>query len=220
MRRSLSTGDSRPFKIAVLSDPHYHFNKLQEAIVHINQQKDYVFVIVTGDLTENGLLQEYKFFHAIMTHLRIPYVTAVGNHDYLSNGELVYRQMFGPLNYSFVFNNVKFVMFDNTTIESEKAPQMDWLAAEVINDQGYDHVIPFSHIPPYDGQMKHHMDMFHALMVNNQITTSIHGHRHDFSVEEAFGDGVRYATVSSPQKRSYMELSITATEINIKKIEY
>jgi Icc protein len=217
---ALDAGDSRSFKIALISDPHYHFTKLQEALLHINQQEDYAFVMVTGDLTENGLIREFTFFHNIMENLRLPYVTAIGNHDYLSNGELVYRQMFGPDNYSFVFNNVKFVVFDNTTIESEKEPDMDWLAGEIINDSGYDHVIPFSHIPPYDGQMKDYKLAFHQLMVSHGIRVSIHGHRHDYSVEEPFGDGVRYATVSSPQKRSYMELGITPGDIELKKIEY
>jgi 3',5'-cyclic-AMP phosphodiesterase len=213
-------GDSRPFKVALLSDPHYHFNKLHDAIVDINKKGDYAFVIVTGDLSENGLRQEFIFFYESMQEMRFPYVTVIGNHDYLSNGELVYSQMYGPYNYAFVFNNVKFVMFDNTTLESEKEPDMEWLASNVLNDHGYDHVIPFSHIPPYDGQMKDHSKAYHDLMVKNHITASIHGHRHDFSLEETYGDGVRYLTVSSPQYRTYSELTISPTGIEIKKIEY
>jgi 3',5'-cyclic AMP phosphodiesterase CpdA len=217
---SADAGDSKPFKVALLSDPHYHFSKLHDAIRHINKKSDYAFVIVTGDLSENGLRQEFIFFYESMKELRLPYVTVIGNHDYLSNGELVYTQMYGAYNYSFVFNNVKFVMFDNTTLESEKEPDMDWLADNLINDHGYDHVIPFSHIPPYDGQMKKHSGAYHALMVKNQVTASIHGHRHEFSLNESYGDGVRYVTVSSPQYRTYSELTITPTGIDIQKIEY
>ena len=213
-------GDSKPFKIALVSDPHYHFSKLDDALLHINQQNDYDFAIVAGDLTENGLMQEYIFFYESMDRLNIPYLTVIGNHDYLSNGEKVYSQMYGPYNYTFVYNNVKFVMFDNNTIESEKSPDMEWLARELVNDHGYDHVIPFAHIPPYDTQMKDHVDAFHALMVENNIRVSVHGHKHDFSIEEAYGDGVRYATVSSPQKRTYSELIFTPGTIDIRKIEY
>jgi predicted phosphodiesterase len=217
---ALDAGDSKPFKIAVLSDPHYHYSKLSDALVHINRNDDYIFAIVTGDLTENGLMQEFIFFHQRMDHLKIPYLAVIGNHDYLSNGEKVYSQMYGAQNYSFVFNNVKFVMFDNTTIESEKDPDMEWLAGAILNDHGYDHVIPFSHIPPYDVQMKHQKQSFHDLLVNNGISISVHGHRHEFSVEETFGDGVQYITVSSPQKRTYTELSITPGAVGIRKIEY
>ena len=213
-------GDSKPFKIAVLSDPHYHFSKLEDAIVHINRNDEYAFAIVTGDLSENGLKQEFIYFYQIMAGLKIPHLTVIGNHDYLSNGEDVYRQMYGPYNYAFIFNNVKFVMFDNTTIESGQDPDMDWLATSLVNDGGYDHVIPFAHIPPYDGQMRNHRSEYHSLMVENNISTSIHGHRHDFSIEHPYGEGVRYITVSSPQKREYTELSITPAGIEVQKIEY
>lgn len=213
-------GDSKPFKVALLSDPHYHFSKLHDAIMHINKNGDYAFVIVTGDLSENGLMQEFIFFYESMKELRLPYLTVIGNHDYLSNGELVYNQMFGSNNYSFVFNNVKFVMFDNTTLESGKDPDMDWFSDNLHNDHGYDHVIPFSHIPPYDTQMKNHSRAYHELMVKNDIKASIHGHKHEFSLEESYGDGVRYLTVSSPQYRTYSELTITPTGIEIEKIEY
>jgi Icc protein len=213
-------GDSKPFKIAVLADPHYHFGKLQDAVVHINQNEEYAFAIVTGDLSENGLKQELIYFNQIMAGLRIPYVTVIGNHDYLSNGEQVYSQMYGAYNYAFVFNNVKFVMFDNTTIESEQDPDMDWLATSLLNDRGYDHVIPFAHIPPYDVQMQNHYGDYHALMVQNDISASIHGHKHAFSIEERYGGGVRYVTVSSPQKREYTEMSITPAGIEVQKIEY
>lgn len=212
--------DSQPFKVAVLSDTHYHFSKLEDAVEHINREGDYAFAIVTGDIAENGLKQEFVYFYNIMKKLKIPYLTAIGNHDYLSNGEKVYRQMFGDFNYTFVYNQVKFVLFDNTTYESRKAPEMDWLASAVVKDGGYDHVVPMAHIPPYDGQMEKYAAQYHRLMVENDIRVSVHGHKHDFSVAQPYGDGVRYITVSSPQKRTYTELAITSDAIDVKKIEY
>jgi predicted phosphodiesterase len=217
---ALDTDDSGPFKIAVLSDPHYHYSKLYDAVAHINAQDDFAFAVVVGDLSENGLKQEFIYFRDAMSKLRIPYLTVIGNHDYLSNGELVYSQMFGPYNYSFVFNKVKFVFFDNNTIESEKEPDMTWLEAELSSNQGYNHVIPFSHIPPYDQQMKNHYEEFHRMLVDNNIDLSVHGHRHDWSMDQVYGDGVDYVTVSSPQKRAYTELSITDVGIDVKRIEY
>ena len=217
---AMDAGDSKPFKVALLSDPHYHFSELDNAIAHINKNNDYAFTIVTGDLSENGLKQEFMFFYNSMRELKTPYVTIIGNHDYLSNGEKVYHQMFGDFNYSFVFNNVKFVMFDNNTLESGKEPELGWFAEELRNTHGYDHVIPFSHIPPYDVQMKYHAAIFHELNLENDIRISIHGHKHDFSIEDVYGDGVLYATVSSPQKRTYSALTISPTSVEIQKIEY
>lgn len=217
---AMDAGDSKPFKVALLSDPHYHYSKLEDAIARINSDPDYAFVIVAGDLTENGLQQEFVFFHETMMRLKIPYLTVIGNHDYLSNGEMVYKQMYGPYNYTFDFNNTRFVLFDNNTIESEKEPDMDWFGKSIRNDDGYDHVVPIAHIPPYDVQMQKEKVAYHELLTENRISLSIHGHRHDFSKEDLFGEGTFYVTISSPQKRTYTELIVTPDALEVKKIEY
>ena len=218
--RERSTGDSQPFKIALLSDTHYHFSKLDEAIVDINKRGYFDFAIVTGDIADNGLKQEFVYFHESMKNLTIPYLTVIGNHDYLSNGEAVYTQMFGEYNYTFVFNNVKFVMFDNVRWESEKVPEFEWFKGQLKNGHRYDHVIPFSHIPPFDGQMEEFRERFHRLLVDHEIGFSIHGHSHDFSLQELYGDGTMYHTISSPQNNAYSEMTITPGGIEIQKIEF
>ena len=128
--------------------------------------------------------------------------------------------MYGPFNSSFVFNNTRFVLFDNNTIESEKEPDFEWVGAQLVNDRNYDHVIPVAHVPPYDVQMEKYRDRYHALLVKNDIRLSVHGHQHDFSVEKVFGDDIEYLTISSPQKRTYTELSVSPASIEVKKIEY
>jgi hypothetical protein len=68
--------------------------------------------------------------------------------------------------------------------------------------------------------MKNHYEEFHRMLVDNNIDLSVHGHRHDWSMDQVYGDGVDYVTVSSPQKRAYTELSITDVGIDVKRIEY
>lgn len=218
--RQKNSQESAPFKVALLADPHYHLGKLEDAIRHINQKSGYAFAIVAGDLTENGLLQEYIYFHDAMSRLKIPYLAVIGNHDYLANGEMIYEQMYGPLNFTFEFNNTRFVLFDNNTIESGKETDLDWVEAQLAIDGGYDHIIPVAHIPPYDVQMEKYRDVYHKLLVRHGIRLSAHGHRHDFSLEKVFGDDVAYLTISSPQKRTYTELSVSPTSITVEKIEY
>ena len=218
--RSLSAGDSKPFRVALLSDTHYHYSKLDEAVADINSKDYFDFAIVTGDIAENGLKQEFIFFHESMSKLTIPYLTVIGNHDYLVNGEKVYSEMYGPYNYTFVFNNVKFVMFDNVRWESEKSPDLPWLSSVLHNDHGYDHVIPFSHIPPFDGQMQEYREKIQQLLVENNIRYSIHGHSHRYTLEELYGGGVWYHTIPSPQYSAYTELSVYPDSISFKKIEY
>jgi 3',5'-cyclic-AMP phosphodiesterase len=215
------------YSVALLSDSHYHFDDLRDAIEDINARKDIAFLIVAGDITENGLQKEFELFHRIMAGSNRPYLTVIGNHDYLSNGAEVYRQMFGPFNYSFTFQRVKFVMWDNVQWESNKYPDWEWLAnslsepaAEKEERNAYHHVIPFSHIPPYDGQLSADAAAFHELLRVNKIAVSIHGHKHEYSDYELYGDGIHYVSIGSPQKRGYVILTITPHTVSVRKMDY
>jgi 3',5'-cyclic AMP phosphodiesterase CpdA len=223
---SMDTSNNGTFQIALISDPHYHFNKLKDALVDIDNRKDVAFIIVTGDITENGLQKEFELFHQLMAQSRKPFLTVIGNHDYLSNGAAVYQQIFGPLNYSFTFNKVKFVMWDNVVWESNKTPDWDWLQ-QTLNSSGengvsratYSHTIPFSHIPPFDDQVSDKLEVYRDLLRNQNITLSIHGHWHEYSNVQRY-DHVNYITIGSPQHRGYALLSVTPDTLTVTKVEY
>jgi 3',5'-cyclic-AMP phosphodiesterase len=224
---TLDTVWNKPFNVALISDSHYHFDDLADAIADINQTGGFSFIIVTGDITENGLLKEFEIFHQIMSRSTIPWLTVIGNHDYLSNGSSVYREMFGPMNYAFVFHNVKFVMWDNTIWESNQEADYNWLSEALASPDDmdnasvpYNHVITLSHIPPFDGQLKGNAEKFNRLLRDNNVKLSVHGHKHQFFAGELFEGGLQYMTVGSPQYRSYASLTITPAEITIRKIDY
>ena len=46
------------FHVAIISDAHYHLNSLRDAITDINSNENFSFIIVVGDITENGLQKE------------------------------------------------------------------------------------------------------------------------------------------------------------------
>ena len=211
------------FKIALISDTHYHFDDTRDAINHINEKGEASFVIATGDITENGLKKEFEIFHNIMAHLHSPYLTVIGNHDYLANGGDVYRQMFGAFNYTFTFQGVRFIMFDNVIWESNKEADFQWLEnafSEADETEPVRHTLIFSHIPPFDGQLKEKRELFHSMLMQNDVKVSVHGHKHEYFSGELMGDGVRYVTVGSPQKRSYALLTITEDEITVEKVPF
>ena len=103
--------------IVVISDTHAIHTKLQTAIRFINQMQGISFVVINGDITNWGLAKEYKDFHQDITQLKIPFITVIGNHDYLSNGGNIFKRMFGQVNFSFHAGNHKVVVFDNVVWE-------------------------------------------------------------------------------------------------------
>lgn len=223
---AVDSAEGGAFRVALISDSHYHFNHLRDAVDDIDQKGSYTFVIVTGDFTENGLLSEFEIFRQIMERLRIPYLTVIGNHDHLSNGSEIYEQMFGPRNYTFSFGNAIFIAWDNTIWESESDADFSWLASSLAAPRAsetfssYTHVIPLSHIPPFDGQLVAKADLFHELLKKNKVSLSIHGHKHGFWLADHYGDGILYMTVGTPQKRNYAELLVTQDTVIVSKINY
>jgi putative phosphoesterase len=84
--------------IAQISDLHcgpmLQKEKLREAIKEINKLSPDV-VLVTGDLTENGILSEFEIAAKELKNLKAEKIIYVsGNHDYRSTGYLLYKQFF------------------------------------------------------------------------------------------------------------------------------
>ena len=182
----------------------------------INKKGDILFVFFGGDITEHGLLKEYNFFYNALKNLHKPYLTVIGNHDYLSNGEVIYQQMFGDYNYSFEFNHNKFVIFDDVVWESNKNPDFDWLSMQLSDNELFKKVITISHIPPFTEQFNSDMEqVYRLLMQENNVQLSIHGHIHRYSFGKVYNDSVNYLTVPWLKKPTYCIINVFDKAFNI-----
>ncbi|WP_299013696.1 metallophosphoesterase [uncultured Polaribacter sp.] len=208
---------SDTFKFAFLTDAHWFYDNLVTVVDDINKKDEILFVIFGGDITEQAILKEYTTFYDIMSKLNKPYFTVIGNHDYNTNGGLIYSRMFGAYNYSFEFNNNKFILFDNVVWESEKLPDFNWLSNELQNNAAYNQVFSIAHIPPNGDQFTEEMKKtYEGLMEDNNVPLSIHGHRHSFSFLE--GD-VSYLTLPSLKDTAYGIITVENKSFNQELIE-
>ncbi|MBU2703550.1 putative phosphodiesterase [Sporomusaceae bacterium BoRhaA] len=143
-----------------------------------------------------------------LKNANVPLFVIRGNHDYGAANEeadlqKVYLEKFanrmpqnGPadakgLSYSFVHNKVKFIMVDQYVHATNKDATlpMDWLKTELENKQGVDHIFVMGHSPAYSptNEKKRHFnlydqpalrDQFWDLLVKNNVTAYISGHKH------------------------------------------
>ncbi|QOD61135.1 metallophosphoesterase [Polaribacter haliotis] len=211
------TVQSQEFKFAFLSDVHYYYDDLKAVIDDINKREDVLFVIFGGDIADQALLKEYEFFYDIMKTLKKPYFTVIGNHDYNSNGGFIYKTMFGDYNYSFEFNNNKFVLFDDVVLESNKDPDFNWLSSELIGNENYNQVFVIAHIPPNGDQFNDEMEQkYRTILKENNVPLSLHGHTHTYSYEQ--GD-VSYFTVPSLKDLGYGIVTVQEKSFNVELIE-
>lgn len=212
--------ESDTFSFAVVTDNHYHYDNLRSVIDDVNSKDKLLFTLFAGDLTDLGLSKEYEIFHDIASTLKVPYLTVIGNHDYLSNGDVVYEKMFGSLNYSFEFNNNKFVFFDNIVWESNKTPDFNWLENQLTENEVYKKVFVVAHIPPYTNQFTKDMEStYTSIMSENNVNMSIHGHIHAFKYSKAYQDNVNYLTVPWLKKPEYCIVNVQGESIEVEYIK-
>jgi len=209
------------FKIALISDNHIAYNELRDVINLINHDDSVCFVIHGGDITDNGMLKEFEIFHNMMDDLVHPYFTVIGNHDCLVNGRTIYKEMFGPENYSFVFKNCKFIFFNDIIWElNYEDPDYYWLIDQLQDSGEYNKVFVIAHIPPWSDQFSGASTIFYkTLMDTFNVTVSIHGHHHDCEYQEYYHDSVKYLVIGAPVNGYYCEMSVFEDSVHLEKVK-
>jgi Icc protein len=189
---------SFPFTIAIMGDPQGTPKDLARTVDIINRRDDVRFILVLGDLTDYGLLHEYIWAGDALKRSRIPFLTAVGNHDALAHGKSIYREMFGPFDYDFTYAGLKFVMWNNNQYEFGET-DFEQLASRIDSNS-----VVGSHVPPVvDVHRQDQVDRW--LDINRQagIIASLHGHR-GTKVEYSWHEnGIPYYIVPKLSGRRY-----------------
>ncbi len=179
-----SSDSFQPFTIALLGDSHTYYDDFTDQIEYLNRIDSIDFVVHNGDITLSGIYREFLWFHDITSSLKHPMITLIGNHDYLSNGVNVYKEMFGPTNFVLDYNNCRFIFFDDIIWEKNvEDPDFEWLynASNVKQEKGLDYVFVAAHIPPWDSSFSiGNRYLFCKLLEANEVDLSIHGHTHSF----------------------------------------
>jgi Icc protein len=208
------------FKIALISDTHNYFKELDQLIETINSRGPYSFVIVSGDITNLGLLEEYETTRDFLNELRYPVLVAVGNHDLIANGDEIFPRMFGHSDFSFTYKNVDFIFFDNNNWEnSGVAPDRDWIERQLSQSTAPEKVL-IAHVPPDDRDRFTDQQIleFESMMITHGVTYYINGHNHN-PAESVFGNATQI-TVGAPIKGSYFELLVTPGGISHQKVDF
>lgn len=173
-------GSTKDLKLAIVGDPQAVPGSLKTTITILNHDPTIDFIVITGDITDRGLLKEFEWISEIIDTSNKPILTVVGNHDGLNNGEDIYTKMFGPLNYSFTFRDITFVMWNNNYYEWG-VPDFSWLRRQVASNEK---VVVVSHQPPNSGTLKKgHEEQWKSIRQEPNMMASIHGHVHHYNFE-------------------------------------
>lgn len=211
----------KPFRVGLIADSHTYYDEFENQVKYINSRDDMDFIIHLGDITLSANAREFDWYSDIMNKINIPVITIIGNHDCLGNGYDIYTEMFGESNFFFEYKDVKFVFFDDIVWEKKVSdPDFEWFDKALVNDQDYEYVIPFAHIPPWDPQFTIGNEyLYDQLMLKHDISLSVHGHGHSYDYWQPYGD-VNYLMVPAPIRNELIILDISNDSIEVERIEY
>lgn len=128
------TGDTR--------DAGMIFPKLLDSI----NGKPSAFMIHAGDFVKDGEKRKYRSFLDQVGSLKEPLYTGIGEHETIDRGKPLYKELFGPENHSFTYQNSRFIFLDT----SDQPPDLDWLAKELIQSKGSQNIFLITYEAPLD----------------------------------------------------------------------
>jgi len=198
------------FKIAVISDTHNYFDELKLMVEKINRRGPYAFVIVTGDISNIALAQEFKKTQSFLDNLSFPVIVLAGNHDMVGNGQVVFERMYGPDRFSLVYKNLHLLTFNNNNWEvAGKLPDLDWVEEELTKDLAPLKIL-FAHIDYKDRERysRQQISRTEQLLNDHNVSLYVSGHNHNEGTR-SYGVGTQI-TVGAASKRVYVELNVTA----------
>jgi len=194
---------ARTFTFFVGSDSHFGAEGMVEAnralIEHMNALPGTEYpsqiggrveeprgVIFTGDLTDNGLLDEFAWFEKMYGRtgrdalLRFPVFESIGNHDVNATSPIKERQRarHGGINYSWDWEGVHFACLDMYPDAATRA----WMEADLGTRPAGQPVILFFHYSlegRYSGFWgAEDKEAFAASIAGYNVLALIHGHEH------------------------------------------
>jgi 3',5'-cyclic-AMP phosphodiesterase len=210
--------------IAFVGDSQRFYDELEDFIDTVNAIPAIDFVLLAGDISDFGLLAEFKLVHERLSKLNKPYIGVVGNHDVLAKGEEVFERMFGPLNFTFTYDSVKFIAHNTNGKEytTGNVPDMHWLREAFVHNDSVRYLIAVSHVPPFSQDFDPALVTPYVMLFQETrgFLVSLHGHIHAHKDGYPYNDGIRYMTSHSFDQKSFVLLQITSGKIDKRIIDY
>ncbi|HKD76179.1 MAG TPA: phosphodiesterase [Ktedonobacterales bacterium] len=138
-----------------LVDSNAMFARAIEALNRLNPEPQ--LVLITGDLTDEGLPEEYEMLRELLAQLRHPYMVMPGNHDdrkclRAAFGDQPWLSCAGELNFGIDVGHVRVLAMDTTVPgfhHGEIGPNpLMWLERELVENANRPVVIAMHH-PPF-----------------------------------------------------------------------
>lgn len=208
----LAEGARSNYKVALLSDPQFYPGAFEDVLKEVNKLDDVSFIILSGDLTETGVKAEFEWTCKAMAASNKPIISVLGNHDTLAFGSEIWLDVFGEYDFSFTYQDSKFIAYNDNKYEFENVPDRAWLAAEASIATGESRVntIAVSHNPPWQSDLELSQEL-----KDFGFDLSLHGHEHRFDFWQLFDVQFPHYTTSFTKEKEYGILTVNGTALSL-----
>ncbi|MEM1515064.1 MAG: metallophosphoesterase [Candidatus Bathyarchaeia archaeon] len=167
--------------------PMFNYGSFRTAIDEINTLSPDV-VVVTGDITENGILSEFRMAREEFKQLKAEKIIYIsGNHDYRSTGYLLFKQLF-PFNQVTEVGDVVIIVWSSSRPDRDDGEvghrQNLWLESMLENYKNYVKIVAIHHhivpVPDTGADQITIVDAGDVLrsLVKGHVDLVLCGHRH------------------------------------------
>lgn len=185
-----SNGFTQSFKFALFTDLHLLATHpmaaidLQAAVDEVNNRNDIDFVIVNGDITEEGDFSSLQQAKNILDQLKVPFHASMGNHEtkWSESGVTDFYKIFGTDRFAFEHKGFQFIGFTTGPIikmgDGHIAPQdIAWVSQQMALYKPDMPRIIATHYPLLPGDIDNWYELTDRLRKNN-IVAVLSGHYH------------------------------------------
>lgn len=201
-------GSRSTYKVALVSDPQMYPGAFEDVIKRINSMDEVAFILLSGDLAHGGIKAEFEWTCKGMSHSEKPIFAVIGNHDGLSFGKDIWLKYFGDYDFSFSYQDSKFIAYNDNKYEFENVPDRDWLANQV--DGSKLHNIAVSHIPPWPKDLE-----LSQYLKSLGVDLTVHGHESKFDYRQYEAAMLPHFITPMSKDLSYGLLTVTDTELSL-----
>lgn len=183
---------AEPFTFGVLADVQSALPEVGDIYVRMNGESNVRFILGTGDLTNEGEIEELQEFQTRLEALRVPLYSTIGNHE-LFDDAFAWRDLFGRANVHFAFKQVRFSLVDSGdgTIDPTVAGWLDgWLEASRESVHVFATHIPlFDPVGTRDGGFASRTEAAALLdrLAKAGVDLTLYGHVHSYYAFENAG---------------------------------
>lgn len=226
LQKLFATKGDDTIRFVLSGDSQRAYDDLGVFVDKVNATPGIDFVILNGDISDFGLLQEFKWIENHYSKLKAPYLGVIGNHDHSANGVYVYQRMYSEqLDFSFIYKGVKFVCHNTNSREYNfdgTVPDLNYLRNQFQPESGVKGYFAVAHVPPSnaDFDKKLFAEYGKILTDNGKVYAVLNAHIDKETIQYPYTSVLPIITTNSLYNRHFLVVEVVNNNFKFYDVKF